>query len=562
VDKHDLWKKNWPDGVPENFVFPFGEIPIAECVKRHAQETPDKVALYFYGRELTFKEWDESADRLAAALAEMGYKKGDRVLLYTYNCPQWCIAYIASARLGMIIFTADPGFKDMEMEYELTDSDAQLVFAFDLNYPVIERLRKKTAVRDVIVTSFHDYLPENPTLPLHAVMAPSKQSFSGTLEFLELIEKYPPNPPDVPISMDEYELVLYTGGTTGPPKGTLHTHRNTLISACYNYQMSMTGSDLTHVDSSITLTPLGHMGALSLAFFPACVHGIRLVVLARYAAVAVLRAIETCNLDFVMATTPIYQEWIEHPEWRKADLSSVKHWMTYEFMIWLSDDFATRWQDTFGKRVVKYGFGMSEVCNVAVYGGRVGYEVPHKEEFLAGTVAPGIGVDVKITDFDTREELPPGIRGEIAVLSPSRCKGYWKKPKETAEDFSPEGWFYTGDIGMLDDEGYLHWYGRKKYLIRVSGFQVSSGEMEAFGRKCSDIDNIAFVGIPHPVKGEIPKAFVQLVPGSTASAANIEQWFKDNVVSYKVPVVEIVADMPLTPKGSIDMKKLLKQHGK
>lgn len=557
MNKYDSWKKNWPSGLPPGFWFPYGELPIADCVKRHAQDTPDKTAFYFYGREVTFREWDDSADRLAAALADMGYAKGDRAVLYMYNSPQWCIAYIAAARLGVIVFTADPGFKDMEMEYELADSGAGLVFAFDRNYPVIERLRATTAVKHVIVTSFHDYLPEHPKLPIHPVMAPPKERFPGAVEFLDLLAKYPPRPPAADISMDEDELVLYTGGTTGPPKGTLHSHRNTLISGCYNYQVSMVGHDLTNVRSSIVLTPLGHMGALSLAFFPACVHGIRLVILARYDALTVLKAIEACRLDFVMATTPIYREWLANPAFRASDLSCVKHWMTYEFMIWLTDEFARRWRDAFGKRVVKYGFGMSEVCNVGVHGGRVGYEVPHKEEFLAGTVAPGIGVDVRIVDFDTRQELPPGDRGEIVLYSPSRCKRYWNKPSETAEAFSPDGWFYTGDVGMLDGDGYLHWYGRKKYLIRVSGFQVSSGEMEMIGRKCPDIANISFTGIPHPVKGQVPKAFVQLVPGSNALARDIEDWFKANVISYKVPVVEIVPEMPLTPKGSIDMKRLL-----
>jgi len=261
-----------------------------------------------------------------------------------------------------------------------------------------------------------------------------------------------------------------------------------------------------------------------------------------------------------MGTTPLYEEWIDHPAFRTSDLSSVKHWMTYEFMLWLSDDFARRWEDTIGRRVVKYGFGMSEVCNVGVCGCRVGHEVPYKDNFLAGTIAPEVGTDVKIVDFDTRQDLPAEEKGEIAIKSPAGCKGYWNKPEETAEAFSPEGWFYTGDIGMIDRDGYIYWYGRKKYLIRVSGFQVSSGEMEMIGRKCPDVANISFAGIPHPQKGEIPIAFVQLISGSTATSGDIEAWFKEKVVSYKVPVVEIVPEIPLTPKGSIDMKKLLLKY--
>jgi len=556
-DKYALWRKNWPPGLPTRTRFPFGKIPVADCLKKQVEQTPDRVAMNFYGKEVTFKEWDEQADRVATALADMGYNKGDGLLLYMHNSPQTCIAYIAAARLGLIIFTVDSGFKEYELEYEVNDSGARLIFVFDQNYRYVAPLRGRAGIKDVVVTSFHDYMPANPTLPLHPIMEPPKQTFPDTFEFLDLLEKYPPNPPRVDIEMDEEEVVPYTGGTTGLPKGTVHTHENTLRGGAFGYQIWAVGHDLRPCDSALIFGPLTHIGALSWGIWASCVHGRTMYILARYDTDTVMKAIEKYRVEYIPGTVTVCKAILEHPDFKQYDLSSVKLWMPGEWMIWVTAEFSKTFEEALGVPVVKIGYGMSEVCNVGPAGCRVGYEIPFKDKFLMGTVPPDEGVDIKIVDFDTREELPPGEKGEIAIKTPSRCKYYWNKPEETARDFTADGWFYSGDIGMLDEEGYIYWYGRKKYLISVSGFKISPGEVEMIGRNCPDIANIAVSGMPHPSKGEIPKAFVQLVPGSTKTAADIETWFRENIASYKVPTVEIWRELPLTAKGSVDMKQLV-----
>jgi len=555
-NRFDLWKKNWPKGAAAHSVYPYGRIPIADCLKKNAEKDPKRVGINYYGKEITFKEWDEASDRIATALADMGYKKGDAVLLYMQNSPQSAIAYIAAARLGLIIFTADPSFKGYELEYVVTDSGAKLIFAFDQNYSNVKPLLEKEMVKDVIVSSFWDYLPQKPALPLPDVMKLPKQTFTETFDFINLIQKYPPNPPKVAIDMDEEELVLYTGGTTGFPKGCVHNHENTLKSGAHAYQVRELGYDLTPCDSVLIFGPMGHIGALSYGLFPSCVHGRTMVILARYEPLTALQAIANCKIELFVGTVIVHKALLELPELKKYDLSSIKMWQTGEWMIWLTQDLARQWESAAGRPLVKWGYGMSEVANVAVCGGRLGYEIPFSDAFLMGTVPPEEGIDVKIADFDTHEVLPTGKQGEIVLKSPARCKYYWRKPKETAAALSPEGWFYTGDMGMLDGEGYLYWYGRKKYIIRVSGFQVSPGEIEMIGLRNPDIAKIAVMGIPDEKKGEIPKAFVQLADGSKATADDLVAWFKKNISSYKVPRVEIINEMPLTAKGSIDMKKL------
>jgi long-chain acyl-CoA synthetase len=555
-DKYNLWRKNWPKNIPPKPIFPFGEIPVSDCVKRHAERSPDRIAAIFYGREVSFKEWDDAADRLAAALADMGYKKGDRVLLYMHNSPQVFIAYIAAVRLGMIVFTADPSFKEFELEYELRDCGASLVFAYDQNYPYVKAAQGKTDIKNVIVTSFHDYLPAKPTLPPHPIMALKKESFPNTFEFLDLIRKYPPNPPKVNIGMEEEELVLYTGGTTGLPKGAVHTHMNTLWCGAWAHQVRDLDVNMKPCRSTLVFGPLGHVGALSHSLFPSSVHGRTCIILARYDADTAMQAIDTYKAELFVGTVPIIQGLLGHPRLKEYDLSSVKKWLLGEWMVWLTPELASEWEKAIGTRPVKWGYGQTETINVIPDGTRIGYELPFKDKFIMAAVPPDAGFDIRIVDFETREDLPPGQKGEIVMKAPARCKYYWNKPKETAESLSPEGWLYSGDVGMLDEEGYLYWYGRKKYLIRVSGFQVSGGEIEMIGRQCPDIANIAVIGIPDPRKGEVPKAFVELKPGSQSTAVDIEAWFKQHISSYKVPVVEILPQLPLTPKGSIDMKAL------
>jgi long-chain acyl-CoA synthetase len=554
IDKYAVWRKNWPSGVPTTATLPYGHIPIADCLKK---QVPEKTAMIFYGREVSFKEWDETADRLATALADMGYKKGDSALFYMYNSSQWAIAYIAAARLGLIIFTADPGYKEYELEYEVVDSGAKLIFCFDQNYPVVEAIRERTGIKDVVVTSFWDYLPSEPTLPLHPTMTPPKQTFPNTLEFLDLLQKYAPNPPKVDINMDEEELVLYTGGTTGPPKGCVFTHGNTLKSGCHVYQLEV-GHDLTPLDSFLLPTPLTHIAALWYGLFPSCIYGRRMVILARYDPIAFLQAIEKYKVEGAGGATPIFEMLLKDPALKEYDLSSVKYWVAGEWWIWITPELIKRWQDAVGKPIIKAGYRLTEVANVGCPGNRVGYEIPYEDVFIDGVVPPDEGIDVKVVDFDTREELPLGQQGEIVIKSPARCKYYWNKPKETAELLGPEGWLCTGDIGKIGDEdGYIYWYGRKGSLIRTSGFQVTPGEVEMIGKRNPDIFDIAVTGIPDEKKGQVPKAFVQLVPGSKATAADIEEWYKKNIATYKVPKVEIVPEFPRTPKGSIDLGKLL-----
>jgi len=170
-----------------------------------------------------------------------------------------------------------------------------------------------------------------------------------------------------------------------------------------------------------------------------------------------------------------------------------------------------------------------------------------------GILAPG--VQIKITDFETREELPIGKTGNVVVKSPAGIRKYWNKPKETKENIV-NGWIYSGDIGRLGEDGLIYYYGRKRDVIKVSGYTLAPREVEVLGLQNPAIEKIAVVGLPHPKKGEIPKAFIELKPSSTATEAELVQWFKENIAAYKVPLVEIRDSLPISNKGEVLKRKL------
>ncbi len=554
--KKELWKKNWPDKINPEVTFPYGEVPISTCLANIAKKDPDRAATIFYGAEMTFRQWDDDSNRMANALSKMGYGKGDTAHLYLHNCPQLFVAYMAAMKLGMIVFFADPGFKAFEMKYCLGDSGAQVVFAFDNNYENLQELHKGGVIKDVIVTSFQDVLPEKATLPLHPILTEAKRVFEGTHDFVTLLKENPADPLDVPMSMDEPEVVMYTGGTTGMPKGAVHTHKNALLCGAWAHQVRDLGVDLSPCESVLVFGPLGHVGALSYSFYPACVHGRTSIIMARFDAETVLKAIDQYQIELFVGTVVVIQGLMKHPDFKKYNLKSVKKWLLGEWMVWLTDEIAKEWEAQVGIRPSKWGYGQTETLNVIPDGGRIGREIPFKDKFMMAAIPPIPSFDVRILDFETREDLPFGEKGEIVIKGPARCKYYWNKPKETAESLSPEGWFYSGDIGMLDEEGYLYWFGRKKSLIRVSGFQVSGSEIEMIGRECPHIANICVFPKKHPKKGQVPLAFVELTAGCSVCAEDLTVWYKAHIAAYKVPEIQILDKLPMTPKGSIDMKKL------
>ncbi len=532
-----------------------GEMPLAEYVKIHTRENPDKAVVNYYGKELTWRQLEDWSNRLANAFSAMGYKKGDRVAVFIQSCPQCYVIYLAAFKLGLVSVPIDPMHKELELEYALNDSQANFMIVLDQLYPVVKNVKDKCGIKDIIVTSFHDFMPEEPAFPLHPMMLAEKQTFPGTYEYLDLLAKYPDTPPDVKVDLHDDAWILYTGGTSGFPKGCLHTHFTTLLGGAGIAHLLL---DTTKDDVLLTPVPHTHMYGLSTGIAGSFYCGYTILILARWDTTAALEAIHKYRVTKFSWPMPCVASIINHPDRDKYDLTSFTTCNTVPFAIPFTREVADKWREITGCRLDNFGYALgTESFNYCACGG-LGIEDPFEDPGAVGvgTLAPG--TKIKIVDFETRKELPLGQRGEIVVKCPSQVKCYWNKPEINAKEIV-DGWMYSGDIGALKEDGMVYYYGRHRDIIKVTGYIMAPRELEVLGLANPAIDKIVAIGIPHPKKMEEPKVFITLKPGYSLTAEELRQWFKNNVAAYKVPVVEIRDSLPISNKGEV-LRRVLKEE--
>jgi len=525
---------------------------LSDYVKEYATRIPEKTAINFYGREITYQELDESGDRLAAAFADMGYKKGDKIGLFLQPCPQCIISYLAAMKMGLVSVPIDPMSKDLELEYFLNDSGVKIIIAMDTTYPVVFLVKDSCKVQDIIVTSFHDYLPDAPSFQIHDIMKPKKKVYDGTYELLGLLKKYDPNPPKVEVPLSDYGFILYTGGTTGLAKGCVHTYQDLMYVAWG--QSELTYNKVTRDDTFLNCWPLTHVSGIAHSMAPALFTGATLIQLARWDPVAAMQAMDKYGATLISWVVPCYLDILNHPNFENYKLSSLRVSLIVPFVTPITDEVVNRWEERTKCPVYDLGYGSSELMNFCTYG--YGLPFPRPQCVVWGRPFPA--VKIKIKDFDTGKELPDGEIGEIVVNTPSQLKEYLNKPEETRK-YIVHGWVHMQDRGYLND-GILHFLGKVSEVVKVSGYTVALKEVEMFGMKNPAIDKIAIIAVPHPKKGNQLKAFVVLKPEAKETAADIEVWFKEKLAVFKRPVVELRKELPLSGKGEILKRELEKEE--
>lgn len=533
-------------------LFSHGERLLSDYVKKYAEDMPHKVAINYYGKEITYKELDELSDRLAAALADIGYRKGERIALFVQSCALSFVLYLAAMKLGLIVVPIDPMSKEFELEYFLTDSGAKLVATMDTLYANVRGLRQRCAIKDVITLSFQDYLPERPAFQLHKMMQYEKQTFGDAHDCLGLIEASRSGPPKMDVRLSDTGYILYTGGTTGWPKGCLHSHRDLLLAGLGQAQYNFDGGSKN--DTMLSSWPVTHISGLTLSIAVPLANGMTGIPLARWDSKAAMEAIDKYKVTLVLMVVPSYYDIINHPEVQKYDLHSLRVSLIIPFGMPITDDILEKWEEITGCPVFNWGYGSSENMN---YGG-YGWGLPMSSRPLCtGFARPFPGVQVKILDFSTHKEVPDGEEGEIVTKSPAQLKEYWNKPEENKRDIV-HGWLHTHDRGYMKG-GVFYFIGKAGDVVKVSGYTVSLKEIELFGTRHPAIEKIAVIAVPHPKKGNELKAFVTLKPKETATAAEIEEWFKGKVATFKYPKVEIRKEIPLSGKGDILKRVLIEE---
>ncbi|MDH7486770.1 MAG: long-chain fatty acid--CoA ligase [Anaerolineae bacterium] len=555
------WLKFYEPHVPEHIDYPRTTMPAV--LEEMARKYPDHTALIFKDTKLTFRAYNEAVDRFAAALQGLGVKKGDRVAVHLPNVPQFPIAYYAILRIGGIVVPCNPVYTARELRYQLKDSGAEVCVTLSLMYPLIKQIRADTDLRHVIVAQVKTYLP--PLLRVLFTLLKEKKEghrvdISGdanTYWFSDVLAQAPAKPQPVEVDWNDIAVLMYTGGTTGVSKGAQLTHKNILVNA-YQCKVWLNPEEATEV--SLTALPLYHSYAMTTCMNLSTLTAATMVLIPNPRDLEdVLKNITRHRPTQYPGVPAMYVAINNYPHLNKYDLSSIKACISGAAA--LPVEVQQRFQEITGARLVE-GYGLSEASPVT-------HANPIFGENRVGTIGlPWPDTEVKIVDVDTGEKvLGVGELGELCVRGPQVMSGYWNRPEETANALRPDPaggdpWLYTGDIAVMDEDGYFQIRDRKKDMILgAGGFNVYPREIEDLLYEHPKVMEAAAVGIPVEGKGERPKVFVVLKPGETATEEEIIEFCKQNLAAYKVPRwVEFRSELPKTAVGKILRRVLLEEE--
>jgi len=546
-----IWLKNWPEDMPEALVYPHGEVPVHEYLKINAKEAPENVAIIFYGTEITYKQLDEDSNRFANYLISIGIKKGDRVGLFLGNCPQYIIAHFGIQKIGGVVSPINPMFKEMELEYQINDAEMSLVVASDISCSHLDGIMDKLkTVKKVVCTNFNEYLPENPTLPILDYMKIQPIEVEYADKFSDIMKNESTDEIDVKVSIDDLALFEYTGGSTGLPKGAMHSHRSHLFKPlAFTYVRLLEPSSV-----EITAMPYFHIAGMDCMLGNIIAKSTN-VCLVQFEPKATLTAIEKYKATHIYTAVPMNLLMMNDPELSKFDLTSLKINLTTSFVVSLNEKIAKQWSKlTEGCILIEAAYGLSETHTADTF-------MPRNKIKYESVGIPMYETDIKILDInDNNVEVPLGEQGEIAIKTPGLMVGYWNKEEATEKAFK-DGFLLTGDIGKFDDDGYLYWLGRLKEMIKVSGHSVFPEEVEALMNQHPDVVETGVIPKKHEKKGEVVKAFVVLKPEKKGLVKEEELivWAKKNMAPHKAPVhIEFRDELPKS--GVKLLRKILREE--
>jgi long-chain acyl-CoA synthetase len=558
--KDKPWLKFYEPHVPEKIDYP--HITISAALEETARTYPDRTAMIFKDNQISFREYNRTVDRFAAALQKLGVQKGDRIAIHLPNCPQFPITYNAILRIGGITVPCNPIYTAREMKHQIEDSGARMIITLSSLYPMIQQIREETPVEHVIVAEIDTYFPE----PLKSYFAQLKEKdptrkvdISGaanTYWFTDLLENAPEKPEPVQLDWEDTAVLMYTGGTTGISKGAQLTHKNIFVNA-FQVKTWINGGE---EDITLTTIPLYHCYAMSCCMNATTVSGgAQLLIPDPRDTDDILKNIDKHHPAFYPGVPAMYIAINNHPDVKKYDLSSIR--ACNSGAAPLPVEVQQRFQELTGARLVE-GYGLSEATPVT-------HTNPIFGENRIGTIGlPYPDTEATIVDLETGEtEVPIGEPGELCIRGPQVMKGYWNMPTETANTLRvhPEGgdpWLHTGDIAVMDTDGYFQIVDRKKDMILgAGGYNVYPREVEDVLFEHSKVLEAAVVGVLAEEGNQQVKAFIVLKPGETATEQEIIEFCRQNLAPYKVPkFVEFRDSLPKTMVGKVLRRELVKEE--
>ena len=548
------WLDNYPPGVPEHVELP--KASLAGLLDDAARDFPHAPALHFEGRTTSYAQLAEQSGRFAGALAGLGVGRGTRVGLILPNCPQAVVALFGALRLGATVVQNNPLYTERELDHQLADAGVEVLVCLDLVYDRVKALRPRTAIREVIVTSVLDELPGVKRLVAPYTRRGKEASASigrdePVRRWREVLASAPPAPEPAEVDADgDLALLQYTGGTTGVAKGVMLSHAN-LRANIEQVRAWFPDADPGR-EVMMAVLPFFHVYGLTVCLLVGLRLGAALVLVPRFDLDGVLAAVDRYRPTLFPGVPTMYVAINHAVEKGGHDLSSIKACLSGAAPLPL--EVAERFERFSGGRLVE-GYGLTESSPVAmanpIYGkrkaGTVGMPIP---DTLARIADPS----------DPDQTMPVGEPGELALAGPQVMQGYWNRPEETAQVLR-DGWLLTGDMAVMDEEGYFTIVDRKKDLIIAGGYNVYPREVEEVLHEHPKVLEAAVVGVPDAYRGEIVKAFVVLRPGEQATQDEIRDFAKGALAAYKIPrSVKFRDELPKTLIGKVLRRALLEEE--
>jgi long-chain acyl-CoA synthetase len=550
VYENKPWLERYADYVPKELPLP--EKSMADLFEESAKRVPDQDAIRYFDETISYSELNDLADRFATLLADRSIEKGDRVAVYTQNNPQFLIAQYGAWKRGAIFVPINPMLKEKELDYHLNNSGTKVLVCLESLYEnVAKEVLPGTSVEHVFTTSELDFLPEGAVEGLTPLEGAERRRFEGVEDLLEVLDETEPDEgAREQVAPEDTAYLVYTSGTTGQPKGTMETHSN----VAFNSEVYRVWMQIGNDDSVLGIAPLFHITGLIGHATIAGLAGVPLILFHQVDPAEVLRLIDKWRPTMTIGSITAFIALMNAPGSDEVDLSSLTK--CYSGGAPVAPNVADQFEEKFGVYIY-IAYGLTET-NSPTHFVPLGTHAPVDEE--SGALSVGVPVpncEAKLVkEDDPSGEVPVGEPGEFAAKGPMVFKGYWNKPEETEEAFY-DGYFLTGDVAIMDEEGWFYIVDRKKDMINVSGYKVWPREVEDTLYEHEQVMEAAAVGIPDEYRGETVKAFVALKEENAVSEEELIDFCKERMANYKYPrVIEFLDEIPKTPTGKFLRREL------